>query len=103
MQEAPESCPDEFVVQDMGKYAVLYYPEGRRLHVLNETGAQILRLLRDGVSTDEIVQLLLGKYDTDEERLRTDISNFVQGLSERGFDALIAPCPARQGVVQEDA
>ncbi len=53
---------------------------------LNETGKEILSLLKDGVDKDTIVETLSKKYNIDEKELFIDVSDFLYKLKIYGFE-----------------
>jgi non-canonical (house-cleaning) NTP pyrophosphatase len=53
---------------------------------LNETGKEILSLLKDGVDKDTIVETLSKKYNIDEKELFIDVSDFLSKLKIYGFE-----------------
>jgi hypothetical protein len=52
---------------------------------LNETGKEILSLLKDEVDKDTIVETLSKKYNIDEKELFIDVSDFLSKLKIYGF------------------
>jgi hypothetical protein len=53
---------------------------------LNETGKEILSLLKDGLDKDTIVETLSKKYNIDEKELFIDVSDFLSKLKIYGFE-----------------
>lgn len=51
---------------------------------LNESARDMMELLRDDLTEDELVQRMLGLYDIDEAQLRQDVHAFVAKLEEAG-------------------
>ena len=49
---------------------------------LNESGAFAFRLLQEGVTKEELVDLILAEYDVSEEAARRDVENFLAALGE---------------------
>lgn len=52
---------------------------------LNETGADILALLREEKTEDELVAALLAEYDVTEECLRSDVRALLEQLASAGL------------------
>lgn len=51
----------------------------------NAAGAEILEILRNDVTIDEIVAKMAVKYpDADEAEVRTNVEKFVDGLKKEG-------------------
>jgi len=53
---------------------------------LNETGKEILNLLKEGEDKDSIVSILAKKYDLDEKEVFIDVSDFLAKLKIYGFE-----------------
>jgi GeoRSP system PqqD family protein len=62
--------------------AILF--SGGSMLSLNEFGIELWELCH-GRTVDEMVVTLLPELDVDEERLRTDIQEFLDSLSQKGF------------------
>jgi hypothetical protein len=67
---------DEAVLLDVA--SGLYYG-------LDSTGTVIWRLLTDGLVVEEIVGRMLAEYDVEAERLRLDVSEFLDSLISKGL------------------
>ena len=52
---------------------------------LNETGKDIWKSLEENNSKEEIVKLILEKYDVSEEKAQQDVQNFINQMIEKGF------------------
>lgn len=52
---------------------------------LNETGKDIWKSLEENKSKEEIVKLILEKYDVSEEKAQQDVQNFINQMIEKGF------------------
>lgn len=75
--EISEGVPEEDDV------AAILFSGGSMLSI-NEFGLELWELC-DGRTVDEIVTTLLPEYDVDEDMLRSDILEFMEGLSQKGF------------------
>lgn len=70
---------------------IIAYPEGAdaskldSVLALNETGAEIFRLLQDGRDEPAIVAQLQEKYGADDENLPVYVSAFLNKLREGGI------------------
>ncbi|MFQ6129562.1 MAG: PqqD family protein [Candidatus Hadarchaeaceae archaeon] len=53
-----------------------------KVFVTNKQGADILRLLRNGKSREEIVEALVNEYDGGRETIRNDVTSFIDNLVE---------------------
>ncbi len=52
---------------------------------LNETGAFLWKLLKEGSDEEGLVKALLAEYDVEEELARTDVKAFVDKLNGAGL------------------
>lgn len=52
---------------------------------LNDSSVYLWHHLLDGVTEEEMVQALLGKYEVSEEVARADVKEFVDVLSKAGI------------------
>lgn len=55
------------------------------IFTLSETGAEIWRGIESGLCEEEIVQKLLGEFDTDEKTAREDADAFLEKLCSMGL------------------
>lgn len=49
---------------------------------LNETARDMMELLREDITEDELVQKMQGQYDVDEATLRQHVHEFITKLQE---------------------
>lgn len=52
---------------------------------LNETAKDMIEMLKDDVTEEQIVAKLLADYDVTEEELRRHVADFLQKLREEGI------------------
>ena len=52
---------------------------------LNETGAFIIKKLKEKDDIEYVVDEMFKEYDADKELLRSDIKVFIEELKKRGF------------------
>lgn len=50
---------------------------------LNEVGKDILELLKEEITEEELITRLKEEYDGDEEQIRQSVSNFIADLREK--------------------
>lgn len=50
---------------------------------LNETGADIMKLLVDDITEDELVSKMLEIYDVSEQQMRKDVADFIVELKKQ--------------------
>ncbi len=67
-----------------GKEALLYNPQDGRTFILNETGFLIWKLCDGGHSVDDIVSVLLSKYETSKEKAAADANTILLDLQRKG-------------------
>ena len=77
-----ESDNSEGTSQEDAVAAILF--SGGSMLSLNEFGIELWELC-DGRSVDEMVASLLSEFDIDEDVLRSDILDFLESLSQKGF------------------
>jgi len=65
-----------------GKYILLYPEKGL---LLNPTGAAILKLCTGEQTLSEIVAALVVEFQSDTEKVQTEVLTFIQGLLDRGL------------------
>ena len=52
---------------------------------LNTEGAEILKLLNEGLQTDQIIEQLNEKYENNQAQLSNYVNTFVRKLSDMGL------------------
>ena len=52
---------------------------------LDPVGAEIWRALEDGRAEEEIVQVILERFEVDEQTARSDIAAFLNELAQEGL------------------
>lgn len=71
-----------------GEYVVLSVEDSslnfNRMLVLNESGAELFRMLQDGASPSELVRALLRNYEVEQEQAKNDIRTFLEKLWQSG-------------------
>jgi hypothetical protein len=63
-----------------------FIPSSGATFQLNETGKEILTLIKDGLDKDTIVETLSKKYNIDEKEIFIDVSDFLSKLKIYGFE-----------------
>ena len=73
---------DEVIVVSVGGATKIF----NGMMKLNPTGEVIWDMLEDGVdSQDEIVSALNEKYDGDIEKIKSDVSEFIDKIKDKGI------------------
>ena len=81
--------PDFILRQVMDYYIILgigsdaYMPN--EIMSLNETGAFLWDLLKDGAETKDLIDSLVKEYDVEEQTAAKDVDEFLASLRERGL------------------
>ncbi|MCR5727711.1 MAG: PqqD family protein [Lachnospiraceae bacterium] len=63
--------------QEIGEY--------KKPLIMNETGAEIFKLLEEGKNEDEITKILADRYSSKPDDVQRDIAGFEMHLREFGF------------------
>lgn len=80
---------DGFVIRKVG-LQVMAVPVGKRtseIHgmiALTESGALLWNLLTVGADENSLIDALLSEYEIDRETAKSDVCDFLIGLSEQG-------------------
>ena len=64
---------------------VAFHPMFGNSYKLNEIGSQIINLLKQKKTKDEIVEILHDKYDVDKDTLFIDINDFISKMKIYGL------------------
>lgn len=62
--------------------AVVFDTLKEKVFVTNEAGKDILRLLEEGRSPDEIADILSSVYDADSAQIKGDVIGFIDQLKD---------------------
>ena len=79
--QIPSSVSYTFVDED----AILLNLHTNQYYLLDEVGAQLLKLLKDGKSLRESYQSLLEEYEVAPAQLEQDILELLENLKEQGL------------------
>ena len=71
------------IIQKIDKETVIFDAEESVLYTLNETASEIFRLLKKGLSEEEIVERMVKKYDVRKERVEKDVREIIGKLEKR--------------------
>lgn len=64
---------------------VAFHPMMGNSYKLNNTGKEILELLKEGKSKDDIIHILAEKYQADKNELFIDVGDFFSKLRAYGL------------------
>jgi hypothetical protein len=79
------AIPETVLFRDLEGEAVLLATESGRYFGLNEVGTRMWSLLQLHGEAEAVCRALLAEYDVPEERLREDVTRFVDNLVIRGL------------------
>jgi hypothetical protein len=60
--------------------AVIFDTKKEKVYVTNEIGKEILNLIKNGKTAEEIAQYLSHSYDEDPDIIKRDVLNFLEDL-----------------------
>ena len=52
---------------------------------LNDTGKEIWKAVAEGKTSEQIVEILVKKYEVTEEKAKSGVENFLAQMVEKGF------------------
>jgi hypothetical protein len=74
---------DEYIVRYIANETIIMSEDGNDIHVLDEMGTFIWKLI-DGIRTfDLILEQILNEYDVTKEVASRDLENFIRELSSK--------------------
>ena len=73
------------IVQKLGKETVIFDGEESVLYTFNETAAEIFKMIKKGLSEEEIVEKMVKKYDVKKERAERDVKDMIEELIKKGI------------------
>lgn len=65
--------------------AVIFDTLREKVYITNQTGKEILRLLQEGKSKQEIIQILSESYEYDPLQLQQEVIDFISELEEKNI------------------
>ncbi len=65
--------------------ATVVLPERAEVHVLNSLGSSVWERIDGTRSVGEIVEAVIGEYDVEPGRARSDVLEFLETLGEHGM------------------
>jgi len=71
------------IIQKIDKETVIFDAEESVLYTLNETAAEIFRLIKKGLEEDEIIEKIVKKYDVKKEKVEKDIKKLLEELKKK--------------------
>jgi len=71
------------IVQKIDKETVIFDGEESVLYTLNETASEIFKMIKKGLSEEEIVEKMVKKYSIKKERAEKDVKETINDLKKR--------------------
>ncbi|MCM8832336.1 MAG: PqqD family protein [Candidatus Omnitrophica bacterium] len=65
--------------------AVIFDTLSEKVFVTNETGKDILNLLKEGKSKEEIIDILEKKYESQNNEIKIDVNEFIEQLEKNNI------------------
>jgi hypothetical protein len=81
--------PDHVMFSVVGEDAFLLNTQTNKYFLLEEVGARLWELLKDGKLLKEAYQILLGEFDVDPVQLEQDLLELLEQLQENGLVGII--------------
>jgi hypothetical protein len=72
----------DVIVAEFDDEIVLLNTQTGFYYVMNDTGMQVWRLIREKQTFEQIIDTLAEEYEVDESQLRTDVEALLRDLSK---------------------
>ncbi len=80
---------DSIITKKLGNETVLYDPEKKKVHILNQTAFFIWQLCENKYDTKDLVSTILNNFEckknVKEEKIEEDIKAIVKNFSHQGI------------------
>ena len=73
------------IIQKIDKETVIFDAEESVFYTLNETASEIFKMIKKGLSEEEIVEKMIKKYSIKKEKAEKDVKELVEGLIKKGI------------------
>jgi hypothetical protein len=77
--------PATVFIQEIDDEVILLDTESQEYFSLNGVGKNILDLISENLTHEEIVEELSQMYEADKPLIDSDLSNFIKALQEKGL------------------
>ncbi len=77
--------PNTVFVQEVDNEVILLDTLSQEYFSLNEVGKNILDLISENLTSEEIIEELSQVYEVDKSQIQTDLSTFIKALQEKGL------------------
>ena len=71
------------IIQKLDKETVIFDVEESALYTLNETAAEIFKMIKKGLKEEQIVEKMVKKYKVKKERVEKDIKKLLEELKKK--------------------
>jgi DNA-directed RNA polymerase delta subunit len=77
--------PATVFIQEIDDEVILLDTESQEYFSLNGVGKNILDLISENLTHEEIIEELSQMYEVDKPLIDSDLSNFIKALQEKGL------------------
>ena len=77
--------PEHVMIREVGGECVILDLDTEQYFGLDDIGTEILQLLRDGSTIDQVVTRIVEQYDASADQVMADVAALVGSLLERGL------------------
>jgi hypothetical protein len=71
------------IIQKLDKETVIFDAEKSVLYTLNETAAEIFKMIKKGLEEDKIIEKIVKKYEVKKEKVEKDIKKLLEELKKK--------------------
>ncbi|PIV09985.1 hypothetical protein COY59_03190 [Candidatus Gottesmanbacteria bacterium CG_4_10_14_0_8_um_filter_37_24] len=72
-----------FIIQKLDNKTVIFDGEESVLYTFNQTASEIFRLLKKGLTKEEIIGKIIKKYSAKKEKIEKDFNELVSNLKKK--------------------
>jgi hypothetical protein len=76
---------DEVIFRVLSDEAVILNLATSRYFGLNSVGTRLWQLIAEHGSEEQVIEAFLAEYEVDERRLRQDLADLIQQLTQKGL------------------
>lgn len=85
MANAAVTISDQVIFEQLGDNVVLLDLSSEQYFELNGVGSRIWALVQECGDLDQVLQVMIQEYDSDEATLRAELMEFVDRLASQGW------------------
>jgi len=71
------------IIQKIDKETIIFDAEESVLYTLNETAADIFKMLKKGLKEKDIVEKMVKKYKVKKEKVEKDVKELIEELKKK--------------------